>query len=163
MLAWSRWASNYYITPATVSSDQLERRCWNGNHVLAEAVPPGPRLSSPGEQERKAVIARRVGGSICCSSVQSPTHLSHNNTLRNPFEPFQIKWGNIFLRTESTSLLCWICICIWFCMYMCMYSWLWLYNKKSFVKGSKPLCLPKLFSFPNDTCIRKIRSRKVYP
>ena len=58
----SRWASNYYITPATGSSDELERRCWNENHVSAEAEPPGPQLSSPGELERKAVIARRVGG-----------------------------------------------------------------------------------------------------
>ena len=61
-LAGSRWASNYYITPATGSSDELKRRCWNENHVPAEAGPPGPQLSSPGERERKAVIARRVVG-----------------------------------------------------------------------------------------------------
>ena len=41
--------SNYYITPVTGSSDQLERRCWNENHVPAEAEPLGPRLGSPGE------------------------------------------------------------------------------------------------------------------
>ena len=76
--------SNYYITPVTGSSDQLERRCWNENHV------PGPRLSSPGEWERKAVIARGVLGSICCSSVQSPTHLSHTT--------FSIKWEVYFSK-----------------------------------------------------------------
>ena len=88
-LARSRWVSNYHITPVTGSSDQLERRCWNENHVPAEAGPPGPRLSSPGEWERNAAVARRVGGSICCSSVQSPTLLSHSKTFSNPFEPFQ--------------------------------------------------------------------------
>ena len=37
-----------------------------------------------GELERNAAMARRVGeGSICCSSVQSPTHLSHTITLSN--------------------------------------------------------------------------------
>ena len=60
-LAGSRWTSNYYITPATGSSGQLERRCWNEDHTPAEAGPPGPRWSSPGERGRKAVITRRVG------------------------------------------------------------------------------------------------------
>ena len=88
-LTRSRWASNYYITPVTGSSEQLERRCWNENHVPAEAWPPGPWLSSSGEQERNAVIARRVVGSICCSFVQSPTHLSQIIpfvTLSSPFK-----------------------------------------------------------------------------
>ena len=53
-LARSRWA--------TGSSDQLERRCWNENHVPAEAGPPRPQLSSPGERERNTAMARRVGG-----------------------------------------------------------------------------------------------------
>ena len=88
-LARSRWPSNYYITLATGSSDQLERRCWNENHVSAEAGPPGPRLNSPGERERNAAVTRRVRESICCSSVQSPTDLSQIIpfvTLSNPFE-----------------------------------------------------------------------------
>ena len=61
-LAGSRWTTNYYKTPATGSSHLLERRCWNESHIPEEAGPPGLRLSSPGERERKAVIARRVGG-----------------------------------------------------------------------------------------------------
>ena len=77
--AGSRWRSNYYITPATGSSDHLERRCWNENHVLAEAGPPGPRLSRPGEQERKSVIARTVVGSISCSLCLVSNSLSHTN------------------------------------------------------------------------------------
>ena len=99
-LAKSRWTSHFYITLATGSSDQLERRCWNENQVPAEALPTGLRLSSPGERKRNAVIARRVGGgSICCSSVQSPTHLSH--TI------LSIKWEvYIFLKNcvHSSSL-----------------------------------------------------------
>ena len=91
-LARSRWTSNYYITPATGSSDQLERRCWNENHVPAEAGPPGPRLSSPEERERNAAVAIRVGGGVnmlqfCSVSSSPPT----DNTFRNPFEHFQIK------------------------------------------------------------------------
>ena len=57
----ARSRSSYYITPAIGSSDQLEKRCWNENHIPAEAGSPGPRLSSPGERERNAVNARRVG------------------------------------------------------------------------------------------------------
>ena len=74
MLVESRWMSNYYITPVTRSSDQLERRCWNENYVPAEAGPPGPRLSSPGERERNAVMARRVGVDMLqfCSVSNSP-------------------------------------------------------------------------------------------
>ena len=49
-LVGSRWTSNYYITPVTGSSDQLERRCWKENHVPAEAGLPGPRLSSREER-----------------------------------------------------------------------------------------------------------------
>ena len=60
----------------TGSSDQLERRCWNENHVPAEAGPPGPRLSSPGERERKAVIAKRVGGVNLCSVSNSLSHIT---------------------------------------------------------------------------------------
>ena len=85
-LARGRWASNYYITPATGNSDQLERRYWNENHVPAEAGPPGPRLSSPGEQERNAAIARRVGGVNMlqfCSVSNSPLT---DNTFCNPFK-----------------------------------------------------------------------------
>ena len=83
-LARSRWASNYYITPATGSSDQLERRCWNENHVPAEAGPPGPRLSSP-ERERNAAMARRVGVNMLqfCSVSNSPLTDNTFRTLSN--------------------------------------------------------------------------------
>ena len=115
-LARSRWTSNYYITPATGSSDQLERRCWNENHVLAEAVPPGPRLSSLGERERNAAMSRRVGVNMLqfCSVSNSPLT---DNSFRNPFKPFQIKWEVYFLKNwVRSSFLCWI----YFCMHLHM-------------------------------------------
>ena len=38
-------------------------------------------------------------------------------------------------------------------------SQIWLRNEKSF--GQSLACLPKLFSFPNDNCISKTKSKKV--
>ena len=61
-LAKGKWVSNYYITPATESSDQLQRTSWNENHVPVEAGPSGPRVSSPGKLEINAAVARRVWG-----------------------------------------------------------------------------------------------------
>ena len=86
-LTGSRWMSNYYITPATGSSDQLERRCWNENHVPAEAGPPGPRLSSSGELERNTVMARRVGVNMLQSLFDLQLPLTHNpfNKVRGIF------------------------------------------------------------------------------
>ena len=97
----SRWTSNYYITPATGSSSYLERRCWNENHVPAQAGPP---VEQPRRTGKKGCDSQKSGGSICCCSVQSPTHLSHNNTLRNPFEPFQIKW-EVYFSEELCPLV----------------------------------------------------------
>ena len=109
-LARSRWTSNYYITPARGSSDQLERRCWSENHVQGEAGPPCPRLSNPRKQEGKTVIARRVWGSICCSSVQSPTHLS--DTI------LSIKWEVYFSKELCPVVV--IMSSLWFCMHLHM-------------------------------------------
>ena len=122
----SRWTTNYYITPATGSSDQLERSCWNENHVRAEAGPLGPRLSNPEERERKAVIARIVeGGQYVAVFVRSPTHLSHTT--------LSIKW-EVYFSKELCPLIvivlnvsaC-ICVCIVGCDYtthpMSVQSW----------------------------------------
>ena len=106
-----------------------ELRGWvnmvNNRCIQAEVGPPCPWLSSPGERERNAAMARTVG-SICCSSVQSPTHLSYN-TFRNPFEPFQIKW-EVYFSKELCPLV-FIVSSLCFRMYMCMYNWLWLCNR----------------------------------
>ena len=50
----------------------------------------GPRLSSPGEWERKAVIAWRVGGSVCCSLSSVSNSLSHTT--------LSIKWEVYFSK-----------------------------------------------------------------
>ena len=85
-LARSRWVSNYYITPATENSDHLGRRCWKENHVPADAGPPRPQLSSPGERERNATAVRRVGGVNMlqfCSVYNSPLTVKAFVTLSN--------------------------------------------------------------------------------
>ena len=110
-LAGSRWTSNYYITPATGSSGQLERRCWNENHVPAEVGPPGHLLSSPGERERKVVIARRVGGgSICCSLCSVSNSLSRTS--------LSLKW-EVYFSKELCPLVFIASLC--FCMHRHMY------------------------------------------
>ena len=53
-LARSRWVSNYYITPATGSSDQLEWRCWNEEPCPSRSRAP----RAPVEQPRKT---RKLG------------------------------------------------------------------------------------------------------
>ena len=84
-----------------VGEKRLERRT-----CPREAGPPDPRLSSPGERERNAVMTIRVGGAICCSSVRSSTP-SHSKTFSNPLEPFQIKWEVYFSKELCrSSLLC---------------------------------------------------------
>ena len=81
-LAGRRWTTTYYITPVTGSSDQLERRCWNENHVPAVAGPPSPRLSSPRERERNAVVARWVGGGQYVAVLFSLQLTSHTQTFQ---------------------------------------------------------------------------------
>ena len=85
-----RWMSNNYISRVRQEVSKLERRCWNENHIRAESGPPIPRLSSPGERERNAVMARRVGVNMLqfCSVSDSSLKLK---TFRNHFEPFRIK------------------------------------------------------------------------
>ena len=74
-----------------------------------EAGPPDPRLSSPGERERNAVIANRVRANMLqfCSVSNSLSHTT-----------LSIKWDVYFSkRLCRSSLLCRrydsACICIW--------------------------------------------------
>ena len=59
--------------------------------------PPDPRLSSPEERERNAAMARRVGVYMLQFYSVSNSPLT-DNTFRNPFEPFQIKWEVYFSK-----------------------------------------------------------------
>ena len=95
-------------------SDELEIRCSRENQHPE-------RLSSPGERERNA-DGHKSGGSICCSSIRSPTP-SHT-------QPFRIKWEVDFSKELCrSSLLCRrydsACRCICICI-VCLYSWSWL-------------------------------------
>ena len=110
-LAGSRWVSNYYITPATGSSDQLERRCWNESHVPAEAWPQAPGWAAQ-ENGKEILLWPEEWGSICCSSVQSPTHLSHT-TLSIKIE--------VYFSKELCPLV--FIASLWFCI--------WVYNNSN--------------------------------
>ena len=73
-----------------------------------EARPPGPRLSSPREQERNAIMARRVGINILQFCLVSNS-LSHTT--------LSIKWEVYFSKELCRSpLLChrydFACICV---------------------------------------------------
>ena len=102
---------NYYITQCTGNSsswgsdelgirrvwrsDQLERRYWIEEHVPERL---GPRLSSPGERERNAAMANRVGVNRLqfCSVFNSLSHTT-----------LSIKWEVYFSKElYSSSLLC---------------------------------------------------------
>ena len=69
-----------------------------------DAVPPGPWLSSPGERERNAVEAIRVGVNMLkfCSVSISLSHIT-----------FSIKWEVYFSKE--------LCRSSWFCIQMYMY------------------------------------------
>ena len=93
------------------SSDQLEGRCWNEEHV-----PEGLGTQAPGwaaqEKGKETLLWPWKWWSICFNSVQPPTHLAHSKTFSNPFEPFQIKWEVYFSKelcpfvSISASLCC---------------------------------------------------------
>ena len=84
-----------------------------------EPCPPAPSWAAQ-ENKKEMLLWPEEWGLICCSSVQYPNHLSHNNTFRNPFEPFQIKWEVYFSKwAVSARLYCveYVSarICIWVC------------------------------------------------
>ena len=90
------WTLNYYITECTGNWISWRLNAVEKASTQQRAVSTGLRLSNPGERERNA-DGHKSGGSICCSSVRSPTP-SHT-------QPFQIKW-----ELCHSSLLCVIMI-----------------------------------------------------
>ena len=82
-------------TPINQFGDQTSWREDAGMRTYPrESGLPGHRLSSPGERERNAVM----WGSICCSSLRSPTP-SHT-------QPFQIKWEVYFSNNCVACIYC---------------------------------------------------------
>ena len=77
---------------------------------------PRPPVEQPRRRERKAVIARRVGSSICCKVCSVSNSLSHTT--------LSIKWEVYFSKKNCvrSSLLYRrydsACICIWVCYNM---------------------------------------------
>ena len=89
--------TNQFGDQTSWGSDELEIRCGRENQHPERLGPHPPQLSSPGERERNAIMTNRVG-SICCSSVRSPTP-SHT-------QPFQIKWEVYFSKNCVARLYC---------------------------------------------------------
>ena len=104
--------SGLWLSSCSWGSDELERRCWIEEHFLERL---GPQASDWAAQEngKETQLWPIEWGSICCSSVRSPT-LSHT-------QPFQIKWEVYFSkRLCRSSLLC-RCVLHEICI-------MWLYN-----------------------------------
>ena len=86
-------------------SDELEIRCGRENQHPERLGPLVPGWAAQ-ENRKETLLWPIEWGSICCSSVRSPTP-SHSKTFCNPFEPFQIKWEVCFSKELCrSSLLC---------------------------------------------------------
>ena len=78
--------------------NQLEIRCGRENQHPGRLGPQAPGWAAQ-ENGKECCYGHKSGGSICCSSVPSPTP-SHT-------QPFQIKWELYFSRELCrSSLLC---------------------------------------------------------
>ena len=118
-------ALNYYITQYTGNSIRLGIRESENDAVEKTALSRelGPRASGWAAQENgKETQLRPIEwGSICCSSVRSPTP--------SPKQPFQIKWEVYFSKELCRSSLLsrrydFACICV--CMVGHGYTTKWL-------------------------------------
>ena len=102
------------IQPVFLRSESLETRCGRESQHPAESCPPRASGWAALENRKETLMTIRVGRSIGCSSVRSPTP-SHT-------QPFQIKWEvHIFLKNCVARLYDSACICRCICI-MCLYS-----------------------------------------
>ena len=91
-------------------SDELEIRCSRENQHPERLGPQAPGWAAQ-ENRKETWLWPIEWGSICCSSVRSPTP-SHT-------QPFQIKWEEYFSKDCVARLYCVVvmilsaCICIW--------------------------------------------------
>ena len=107
--------------------DQLVIRCGRENQHPERLCPPSPRLSSPGERERNAVMANRVGVNMLqfCSVSNSLSHTTISNKMRGIFFSKRLCRSSLLLCRPYDSA----CTCRRISI-MCLYSWswFWLYN-----------------------------------
>ena len=110
-----------------------------------EHVPEKPPVEQPRRTGKKRCYGHKSEGQYVAVFVRSPTHLLRSKTFSNPLEPFQIK-KYIFLKTcVRSSLLCWIC----FCMYMCVYSihgYATFFSKTAYLTNAKDVSTDLLFT-----------------
>ena len=91
-------------------SDQLEIRCGRENQHPAEGALK-PLVEQHRRTGRKCYYGQKSGGSICCSSVWSPTP-SHTQS-------FQIKW-KVYFSKRTVPLVFIVLSLLWFCKCMQM-------------------------------------------
>ena len=82
---------------SSLETRPVGRRCWIEEHVPERLCPQAPGWAAQ-ENGKETRLWPIEWGSICCSSVWSPTP-SHT-------QPFQIKWEVYFSKNCVTSLYC---------------------------------------------------------
>ena len=137
-------------------SDQLERRCWNEEHVPERLVPQAPRLSSREERERNSVVAIRVGGQYFAVLFSLQIPFTHNlfNKVR----------GIFFERTVS---LVYIVSSLWFCIHvyvLCGYTtcpiWSNMFKREN---AAKINIFPENLHILPNVCLTFMKQNKVFP
>ena len=91
-----------------------------------QSGPPGPRLSSPGERERNAVIANRVGVNMLqfCSVSNSLSHTTLSIKWEGYFSK-ELCRSSLWCRCYDSAYRC-ACVCIWSCNNR---TWRWQWNQ----------------------------------
>ena len=149
------WASNYYITRVKTGSHSVGQKILDWGTCPREAGPPCPRLSSPGERERNAVMANRVGVNTLqfCSVSNSLSHTT-----------LSMKWEVYFSKELCrSSLLCrrydYACIWImWLCNIILQTLRLESSMSETAVRFNPFISLTEMRSFPTLTFYRFVKN-----
>ena len=93
-VAVEQWYNSVHKKFNQLSIRPVGEKSWNEEHAPERLVPQATGWAAQ-ENGKETLLWPEEWGSICCSSVRSPTP-SHSKTFSNPFEPFQIKWEVYF-------------------------------------------------------------------
>ena len=98
-------------------SDELEIRCGRENQHPAEWA-PRPPVEQPRRTGKKRGYGHKSWSQYFAALFDLQLPLTHNNTLRNPFEPFQMKW-EVYFSKELCPLV-FIVSSLWSCVHLYM-------------------------------------------
>ena len=112
------WASNYHINRVKTGRQSVgDQMSWRQDAVektsTQQSGPLAPRLSSPGERERNAVMANRVRVNMLqfCSVSNSLSHTTLSNKVRGIFFKRIVSLVFIVSLFYDSACRC-ICVCI---------------------------------------------------